>query len=64
MKATAITGPAIVTAASKRDRDRRRDADDDTEGSALSARNLCNACRNGARVLHRVVLHCGPEANR
>jgi hypothetical protein len=31
--AAAITGPAIITAASKRDRDRRRGADDDTEAS-------------------------------
>ena len=28
-----ITGPAIVTATSKRDRDRRGEADDDTEAS-------------------------------
>jgi hypothetical protein len=32
-KAAAIPGPAIVTAASKRDRTRRREADDDTEAS-------------------------------
>lgn len=33
-KAAAITGPAIVSATSKRDRDRRQDvADDDTETS-------------------------------
>ena len=32
-KAAAITGPAIVRATSKQDRDRRRDAADDTEAS-------------------------------
>jgi hypothetical protein len=32
-KAAAITGPAMVRATSKQDRDRRRDAADDTEAS-------------------------------
>jgi hypothetical protein len=32
-QAAVITGPAIVTATSKRDRDRRRKDDDDTEAS-------------------------------
>ena len=33
VQAAAITGPTIVTSASKRDRDRRREADDDQEAS-------------------------------